>query len=46
MHGYYTRQSSVILNPRGRVLGGLGEEGGGGDAPSGGDGGYLSLIHI
>jgi len=37
---YSTRRSSVVLNPRGRVLGGLGEEGGGGDAPSGGDGGY------
>jgi hypothetical protein len=35
MYGHYTRQSSVILNPRGRVLSGfagLGEEGGGGDA--------------
>ena len=40
MYGHYTRRSSVVLNPRGRVLGGLGEEGGGGDAPSGGDGGY------
>ena len=41
--GYSTRRSSVVLNPRGRVLGGLGEEGGGGDAPGpadGGSGGY------
>ena len=40
---YSTRRSSVVLNPRGRVLGGLGEEGGGGDAPGpadGGSGGY------
>ena len=40
---YSTRRSSVVLNPRGRVLGGLGEEGGGGDAPGpadGGPGGY------
>jgi hypothetical protein len=37
---YSTRRSSVVLNPRGRVLGGLGEEGGGGDAPSGSDGVY------
>ena len=35
---YSTRRTSVVLNPRGRVLGGLGEEGGGGDAESyGGD---------
>jgi len=35
---YNIRRSSVVLNPRGRVLGGLGEEGGGGDAESyGGD---------
>jgi hypothetical protein len=32
---YNIRRSSVVLNPRGRVLGGLGEEGGGGDAGSG-----------
>ena len=41
--GYSTRRSSVVFNPRGRVLGGLGEEGGGGDAPGpadGGSGGY------
>jgi len=31
---YSTRRTSVVLNPRGRVLGGLGEEGGGGDAES------------
>ena len=37
---YNTRRSSVVLNPRGRVLGGLGEEGGGGDAPGPSDGGY------
>lgn len=40
---YSTRRSSVVLNPRGRVLGGLGEEGGGGDAlgpADGGSGGY------
>ena len=37
--GYNTRRTSVVLNPRGRVLGGLGaEEGYGTDAPSyGGD---------
>lgn len=36
--GYNIRRSSVVLNPRGRVLSGLGEEGGGGDAESyGGD---------
>jgi len=35
---YNARRTSVVLNPRGRVLGGLGEEGGGGDAESyGGD---------
>jgi hypothetical protein len=35
---YSTRRTSVVFNPRGRVLGGLGEEGGGGDAESyGGD---------
>jgi len=34
---YSTRRTSVVLNPRGRVLGGLGaEEGYGGDAPPGG----------
>jgi len=31
---YNTRRSSVVFNPRARVLGGLGEEGGGGDAES------------
>jgi hypothetical protein len=36
---YSTRRSSVVINPRGRVLGGLGEEGGGGDAPGPADGG-------
>lgn len=36
--GYNTRRTSVVLNPRGRVLGGLGEESGGSDAESyGGD---------
>lgn len=42
MHGHYTRQSSVILNPRGRVLGGLGGgyegEGTGVDSGVGGEG--------
>ena len=50
--GYNTRRTSVVLNPRGRVLGGLGEEGGGGDVSGPGegagydggyDGGYASF---
>ena len=36
--GYNTRRTSVVLNPRGRVLGRLGEEGGGGDASGPGEG--------
>lgn len=35
--GYNTRRSSVVLNPRGRVLGGLGEEGGDAESGSRGD---------
>lgn len=37
--GYNIRRSSVVLNPRGRVLSGLGEEGGGGDVGEPGSGG-------
>jgi len=47
MHGYYTRQSSVILNPRGRVLGGLGGgyegEGTGVDSSGVGGEGYIGF---
>ena len=46
---YSTRRTSVVLNPRGRVFGGLGENGDGGDGGYGGgydggyDGGYASF---